>query len=168
MLDRVISAALAGGVGASTMIATPSEWRLLMPPRGESPGGTLAPSLRAHLTADRRQLDAVIERIAEFGRLPDGFTSYGCEKPSAVAVQCATILVEDAERSGYLPTHVTPMADGGIALRFVEGDRTVRFDVYNDGGIALISKGSSEEEPTYSDVEVQAAARAAVRFLRPG
>lgn len=96
--------------------------------------------------------------LAELGRLPDRWG--GSERPSGRAIHVAQSLVRSMERHGHRVLDVAPIADGGIAVYYVEEDvRHARFDVDNDGGILVATRSGRGASTQYAELpEVDAVA----------
>lgn len=110
-------------------------------------------------------LAPALEEIAALGRLPEDWTSYGCERPTTEAVGVsAKIVTGIAVAASVRPEHIAPMADGGIAIQYALGSRVVRLDVYNDAGIAIVTI-DGDGEPQYDDVAQERAVGAVREFL---
>lgn len=104
-------------------------------------------------------------RISELGRLPDGWG--GSEQPSARARDTALAIIRMMDRHGYRVLHIAPIADGGLALSYLEGDRSARFDVYNDeGGIVVATRIGYEASTQYAELPEAEAAAALASFLK--
>jgi hypothetical protein len=104
-------------------------------------------------------------RLTELGRLPDGWG--GSEKPSDRARNVALAVIGMMERHGHRVLHIAPIADGGIALSYLEGDRSARFDVYNDeGGIVVATCAGYEASTEYAELPEAEAVAALASFLQ--
>jgi len=103
--------------------------------------------------------------LAELSQLPDRWG--GSEKPSHMAIQVAQALVRSMERQGHRVLGSAPIADGGIALYYVEDrERHARFDIDNDGGILVATRAGSEIPTRYAELpEVEAVAELS-RFIQ--
>ena len=166
--DRVLSSALAATVAGSSLFApfaipeavAAVHYKQNMDPQTaagaehEQP----APTLTAPWVAVCR------DRIAELGNLPDGWG--GSEKPSPEALAVSLSLVEMMAKHGHRPLRIAPIADGGIAIRYVEGGRPCRFDVYNDGGIVVVSRASREATVDYVEMSERDAVAALATFIQ--
>lgn len=97
------------------------------------------------------------DRFSELGQLPDNWG--GSEKPSDRSLSVAWSIVQSMERHGHHVRHIAPIADGGLAVRYADGTRSARFDVYNDGGIVIVSRvarGSAAQYEELSKIEAVA------------
>jgi hypothetical protein len=104
------------------------------------------------------------DRILELGRLPDDWG--GSEKPSESACSVALSLVRSMERHGHRPLLIAPIADGGLAVRYAEGTRPARFDVYNDGGIVVATRAGREVPTQYAELPEADAVAALSDFIQ--
>ncbi|HEU4731676.1 MAG TPA: hypothetical protein VFT22_27460 [Kofleriaceae bacterium] len=103
-------------------------------------------------------------RLMELGQLRDDWG--GSEKPSERACSVALSLVQSMERHGYRVLLIAPIADGGIALRYAEGERPARFDVYNDGGIVVATRAGRGAQTQYAELAEVHAVAELFRFLQ--
>lgn len=123
------------------------------------------PAIRFPITpAEPDWLAGLRGEIAVLGSLSGDWG--GSERPSETAIQVAIVLVEATARSDRRPARVAPMADGGIAVRFVQGQRRARFDIYNDGGVVLVSQPSREAAADVRSMDPLDAARSLVEYLK--
>lgn len=104
------------------------------------------------------------ERLGVLGRLPDGWG--GSEKPSELAISVAWSLVQSMERYGHPVSRIAPMADGGLSVRYLEGPRSARFDVYNEGGIVVATRAGLGMPTRYVALPDADAVADLSRFLR--
>lgn len=103
--------------------------------------------------------------LAELGRLPDRWG--GSEKPSEPAIRAAQALVRSMERNGHRVLDVAPMADGGIAVYYLEeAERHARFDVDNDGGILVATRTGDGAPTQYLELPEVDAVAVLSRFLQ--
>jgi hypothetical protein len=103
--------------------------------------------------------------LADLGRLPDNWG--GSEKPSEQAIQTAQSLVRSMERHGHRVLDIAPIADGGIAVYYVEEDeRHARFDVDNDGGILVATRAGDGTSTQYAELPEVDAVAVLSRFLQ--
>jgi hypothetical protein len=61
------------------------------------------------------------------------------------------------------------MADGGIGIRYLEGDRMARFDVYNDDGddgIVVVTREGHDARPEYKELSEADAVDELSQFLQ--
>lgn len=104
------------------------------------------------------------QRLLELGRLPDDWG--GSEKPSALALSAAWSIVQSMERLGQRVLRIAPMADGGLSVRYVEGPRSARFDVYNEGGIVVATRVGRGSPAQYVELPEADAVVELSRFLQ--
>lgn len=104
------------------------------------------------------------ERLGVLGRLPDGWG--GSEKPSERTLAVAWSLVQSMERYGHPVSRIAPMADGGLSIRYLEGPRSARFDVYNEGGIVVATRAGLRMPTRYVALPEADAVVDLSRFLR--
>jgi hypothetical protein len=103
--------------------------------------------------------------LSELGRLPDRWG--GSEKPSELAIRVAQALVRSMERHGHRVLDTAPIADGGIAVYYVEeGERHARFDVDNDGGILVATRAGDGTSAQYRELPETDAVAELSRFLQ--
>ena len=102
--------------------------------------------------------------LADLGRLPDRWG--GSEKPSELAIRMAQTLVRSMERHGHRVLDVAPMADGGIAVIYAEDVHSAHFDVYNDGGIVVVTQRRHGEPAQYIERPETEAVAEMSRFLQ--
>jgi hypothetical protein len=123
-------------------------------------------SARTHPSIDPPAWLAEAEKsLAELGRLPDRWG--GSEKPSELAIRVAQALVRSMERHGHQVLDMAPIADGGIAVYYVEeGDQHARFDVDNDGGIVVATRAGHGTSTQYAELPEAEAAVALASFLQ--
>ena len=104
-------------------------------------------------------------RLTELGRLPDGWG--GSEKPSDRARDLALAIIGMMERHGHRVLHIAPIADGGLALSYLEGDRSARFDVHNDeGGIVVATRAGYDASTQYAELPEAEAVAVLASFLQ--
>jgi hypothetical protein len=107
----------------------------------EPPGGQ-------QVTLDRA-LEPSLERLAEIARLAPDWDSYGAAPPSALAiarsaaflVKLHTSFIENVGK--YIgPSHVAPLADGGIQLEWSGPSAEIEVQIGPEGtfGYLLINK----------------------------
>jgi hypothetical protein len=103
------------------------------------------------------------ERLGVLGHLP---VNWGCsEKPSELALSVTWSIVQSMERRGHRLLAIAPMADGGIAIIYAEDVQSAHFDVYNEGGIVVVTRAGRGAPAQYVDLpEVEAVAELS-RFL---
>lgn len=111
-------------------------------------------------------LSAAVERISDFASLPEDWSGYGCDRPSATAISISRNIVSALVERDHRPGNAVPMADGGIMMNVAAGERVVRLDIYNDGGIAIVTSAAPGEPLQYDDIEEALVADAVVDFLR--
>ncbi|HET7501634.1 MAG TPA: hypothetical protein VFK02_11540 [Kofleriaceae bacterium] len=104
------------------------------------------------------------DRLSELARLPDDWG--GSEKPSERACSVALSLIRSMERHGHRVLLIAPIADGGIAVRYTEGERPARFDVYNDGGIVVATRAGRGAQAQYAELAEADAIVELLRFLQ--
>lgn len=102
-------------------------------------------------------------RLAELSRLPDDWG--GSEKPSELAIGVAWSLVQSMERQGHRVLRIAPIADGGLSVRFAEGARSARFDVYNEGGIVIATRVNRTVPAQHAELPEADAVAELSRFL---
>jgi hypothetical protein len=103
-------------------------------------------------------------RLVELGRLPDDWG--GSEKPSSRTLEVAAYLLSRMAIRGHTEARLAPMADGGIAVRYLEGPRSARFDVCNEeGAIVLATREVGAERQVFAEMLAIDAIDAMVRFL---
>lgn len=88
----------------------------------------------------------------------------GSEKPSERACDVASELVRLMGLRGHRALDAAPIADGGIAVYYVEeAERHAHFDVYNDGGSVVVTgRGSAA---WYAELADREAVDAMCRYL---
>lgn len=101
----------------------------------------------------------------KLGQLPDDWG--GSEKPSERALGAAWSLVQSMERYGHRVLRIAPIADGGLSVRYDEGPRSARFDVYNEGGIVVVTRSGREVPTQYAELPEAEAVAELSRFLLP-
>lgn len=104
------------------------------------------------------------ERLMELGRLPDDWG--GSEKPNGRVLEMALAIIKRMERLGHRYLRIAPMADGGIAVRYLEGARSARFDIYNEGEIVVATREGSETRPEYKELPETDAVDELSQFLQ--
>lgn len=110
-------------------------------------------------------LAEVEKHLAKLGHLPDRWG--GSERPSQLAIHVARALVRSMERHGHRVLDIAPIADGGIAVYYLEdSDRHARFDVDNDGGILVATRAGREISTRYAELPEVEAVAALSRFLQ--
>ncbi len=105
-------------------------------------------------------------RLAALGQLPDGWG--GSEKPSDRARDLALEIIRMMQRHGHRVLHIAPIADGGLALSYLEGDRSARFDIHNDdeGGIVVATRAGYEASTQYAELSEAEAVAVLASFLQ--
>jgi hypothetical protein len=106
-------------------------------------------------------------RLTELGRLPDNWG--GSEKPSERACDVALSLIKRMERHGHRYLRIAPMADGGLSIRYLEGERNARFDIYNDEDeIVVVTREGRDARPVYKELPESDAVDELSLFLQNG
>jgi hypothetical protein len=70
------------------------------------------------------------------------------------------------ERRGHCVPRIAPMADGGLSVRYMEGARSARFDVYNEGGIVVATRARHDASAQYLELPEAEAIAELSRFLQ--
>jgi len=96
--------------------------------------------------ADARQ------RLVQTETLSHDWDTYGAEPPNDTSRRVAGELLRILERESLVPTRLTPSAEGGIALSFVEGSYRAIIEIYNTGEAAA-GTYFEREEPTVWELE---------------
>lgn len=113
-----------------------------------------------------------LTKVKRLGNLPDDWTSYGCDKPSELAVEQASEALRWAWYFGIKPSRIAPMADGGIDIHFIPyGDKKTRVAIYNDGGMVLVRKGKGAEnkyDEYTKESDIKEVMKKAAKFLTKG
>lgn len=109
-------------------------------------------------------LAAAEANLADLSRLPDHWG--GSEKPSELAIRTAQALVRSMEQRGHRVLDVAPIADGGIAVYYAENTREARFDVYNEGGIVVVTRAGRWAPAQYAELPATEAVAALSDFLQ--
>lgn len=88
-------------------------------------------------------------KLNTFSLLQPNWDSYSAPAPSERAIRNAKSLLHHSMTRGLLPEDVLPSAMGGIGISFVQDDREVWIELYNNGTAhALFANDRSAEETT--------------------
>ena len=116
------------------------------------------------LSADTLWLEEARQEIATIRALPEGWSSYP-GRPFGVAVDHALRIVEDMTSFGHRPT-ITPMVNGGVAIRFSHGNKTARIETSDDeDDVVLVTQSSPVSAARFCDIDAARAAAAVDEFF---
>src|SRR6185369_3009323 len=90
-----------------------------------------------------------IERLYAINGLPEGWDSYGGKKLAQAVVAPVLGLVFIGHRRGNCP-RLTPLASGGVGLRWETPAKEIDVDVAPDGGFEITSEDLETGECTES------------------
>ena len=76
--------------------------------------------------------------LAPLFNLSDNWNGYGSEAPNALSLHNAALFLDLLRFIGAWPESISASAEGGVALLFVRGNRSLLVEVYNDGGLCHI------------------------------
>ena len=82
----------------------------------------------------------------------ENWNTYGAEPPNHIARQIGAKILDMLERASLTPARLTPSAEGGIALSFVNNHKRAVIEIYNTGELAAATY-SLEGEPEVWELE---------------
>jgi hypothetical protein len=84
--------------------------------------------------------------LAAYSTLSDDWNSYGADRPSAHTIGLTLRLLNNLRRELFLPVHLIPSAEGGVAAYFKAGDR-VSYLEYRNSGEVILAMYDRDSEP---------------------
>lgn len=114
------------------------------------------------------QLAALSRDLKSFKKLKQDWDSYGAMPPADSAVYAAHQFLHLGFEVGLLPSRVLPSAEGGVALRFVAGDKRALVEFLNAGTIdvMLYDKSGVLNSDLLEPLEIEGIANAVSSYLK--
>jgi hypothetical protein len=107
---------------------------------------SMRPTRQSTFLTSKSRFDEARWRLHRTLFLERDWDTYGAEPPSERARTSAGWVLQQLEYASLPPTRLMPLADGGIAMSFVEGENRAEIEVYNSGEVAA-AVYSGEQEP---------------------
>lgn len=98
--------------------------------------------LRSTLTSQyiRRlqKLELLLEETKGLSQFAQNWDSYGAMPPSSQSIGAAIDFLVSGSGADFLPVRALPSAEGGVALRFVSGDKRALVEFLNAGSVEVM------------------------------
>ncbi len=105
-------------------------------------GSSLERIYRSTYWTNSARFEEARQQLSSTASLERDWDTYGAEPPSDQARQGAASILDALEAAALPPSRISPSAEGGVAVSFVEGDKRALIEIYNTGEAAAA---------TYSD-----------------
>jgi hypothetical protein len=98
----------------------------------------LRSTFNSHYIRRIQKLENLIDETKGLSRLAKNWDSYGAMPPADPAIMAALKFLFTCVKADLLPVRILPSAEGGIALRFVAGDKRALVEFLNSGSIEVM------------------------------
>lgn len=106
-------------------------------------------------------------KLETFKNLENGWDSYRASVPSQNTLAQATIFLEEAAKSGTVPTRLAPSVVGGVGFTFKHENRKTYVEFRNTGSVhSLFSDGSGDPDVEKIDANRVSYANLLARITR--
>jgi hypothetical protein len=85
-----------------------------------------------------QMLELLLEETKELSRFAQNWDSYGATPPSSESIGAAIEFLVSGSGADFLPVRTLPSAEGGVALRFLAGDKRALVEFLNTGTVEVM------------------------------
>jgi len=153
-----ISAVLEPHADGTVHVPIPKEWQN----RKVKLEGTLAP-VEGDGSAD--VFRKMICEVESFRTLPKNWNSYDADPPNEFSISWAKSTLSHAQTLGLLPERVSPSAENGIAVVFLNGNRYADIECFNSEEI-LGAVHERSKQPEVWEIKSEGDVKAALERIR--
>ena len=115
---------------------------------------------------NRKRFADARRQLGKTSTLVQGWDAHEAEPPNAVSRAAASSILDGLEEASLPPARLTPSAEGGIAISFVEGEKRAIIEVYNTGEIAAATYAPEGEPDVWEFDGTGSALQAAINQIR--
>jgi len=121
---------------------------------------------RSRFWRTKARFEEARERLRSMAYLAQGWDTYGSEPPNPAARELAARILDVLETVSLAPTTLTPTAEGGVALSFVEGNARAVIEAYNTGEVAAATYANMGEPTVWELESADAPLRGSIEQIR--
>jgi|GEM_PF-248932 len=102
-------------------------------------------------------LKQLLHEVESLLKLPKGWDGYAAEPPNKVALEKGRIILDVSMALEFLPSCVSPSAEGGIGISFLNGQKYADIECFNTGEVAALisNRGDKNREPEVWEVHAK-------------